>query len=749
MGEHVNGIVERWTVDYGDGSSLEPVVIPHAWNQDVSVTFEGPVTYRSTIEVPKTPSKLIFTGVSYAAEVQIEGITVVRHFGIWDAFEVPLEAYCGQAIEITVKVTKNGGATFPVREVASGFLPFVYHTFGGIHGQVLLVDSSTGIVRPHTQTSRAKVEGTRILVDGKPFYVRGLLHWGWYPELGHTNPSEDVIRTEVQKAKDLGFNLVKFCLWVPSHMYLEVLRQEGMEAWIELPLWDPSPDEAKQSAMAEEFERIVRQYRHHENVILWTVGCELSTSTSPQFRQSLTQLVKNLTGSPLVKDNSGGAEMYGGNLAEFGDFYDFHPYCDTQFYPGILDLLLPGPRTSQPVLLGEFNDTDVHRDLPRLAKDLPYWCSTLSELNDQGVRWQYDLPELLSVNRFAQHPGLEGHLALAQSSRSKSLFIRKYVHEAVRSRDPISGYVITGWRDTPVSSSGFFDDWDTPRFTSEECKPWNGPGCIFMIPSRRPPWLHGGNRPGNIDPLNQFVGQVFWKVGVHSDTPLDGGLNWEVSSSSANVVARGSMEFRHVPALHSMQIGEIDWICPMAGKYTLKVEFAGIENQWTVWTSDPWSSTDKSSWATKDPMDVLGFEGDGQTQVLSTRFDDIRPGLFMLTAEGTLAKPFWREAAYEFRSAAFWSQVGFVDEWERWMAISPDRVLSRDWLDSLNVNYEVLMNRIDVRTYQEDPILVQIGDCFVTTIRAFGGLGNQTLGIPKNAAGLDFVRSMSRIISAS
>jgi hypothetical protein len=256
---------------------------------------------------------------------------------------------------------------------------------------------------------------------------------------------------------------------------------------MELPLWDPSDDPAHQAHIADEIERIVRQYRHHDCIIVWTVGCELSTSTSAEYRRYLTQMVRNLTQCPMVKDNSGGAEMYGGDLREYGDFYDFHPYCDTHFYPAVLDTLLPASRKPMPILLGEFNDIDVHRDLARTGDELPYWASNLAELNDKGVRWQYDLPGVLDDSRFANHPSRSGHAALMESSRRKALFIRKTVQEAVRARDAIAGYVITCWRDTPISAAGFFDDWGNARFSPAEVAPWNGEETLFLIPTRRPP----------------------------------------------------------------------------------------------------------------------------------------------------------------------------------------------------------------------------------------------------------------------
>ena len=746
MNDFERTLVKQWIVDYCDGSSTEEVTVPHAWRQDVALNYEGPVVYRTTIEVPRRPTKLRFNGVSYAAEVTLAGHIAKHHAGIWDAFDVSLADFAGKEIEVEVKVVKNGGTTYPVRDVASGFLPYVFHTFGGIHGDVLIIEAESSLHHPVPATKRVVVEGSQVLVDGKPFYTRGILHWGWYPDLGHTNPPPDLIRAEVREVKKLGFNLIKFCLWVPSQSFLEIMKEEGLEAWIELPLWDPSSDPSKQSQIAAEFEEIVRQYRHHDNIVMWTVGCELSEATPPAYRQHLVQLIKNLTGSPLVKDNSGGAEMYGGSLKEFGDFYDFHPYCELTYYPGVLDSLLPGPRSIQPTLLGEFNDSDVHRNLPRLADEIPYWSSTLSELNDQGVRWQHDLPTFLGKNRFALAPETNGHDELAESSRKKSLFIRKWVQESVRAHSDISGYVITGLRDTPISTSGFFDDWDQPRFTAMECASWNSQTCLFIIPNRRPPWVQGGNRPGYIDPFNQFVGQVFIKVGIHSEGELSGGLLWRVYDEAFALVAHGAGEFLNIAPLISQQIGQIEWTSLRPGRYQLEVEFDNVRNCWPVWVSDRFGEQDRSFWKTTDPTQAFSFISTNGNAALSTQWEANMAGLFMLTGQETIPCPFWRESAYEFLHEPFWKGLGFAENWERFVPIAPDRALSREWLESLGQRVEILMNRIDVRTYAQAPILARVGNAFITTIRPFGGLGIQPCGIPSNAAGSDFVRAIATAI---
>lgn len=710
----------RWTVDYGDGPGA--VVIPHAWGQDVSVEWEGPAIYRTDVDVPRGGGTVRFHGVSYAAEVFANGAPVGRHEGIWDAFDVPLP---GGKVELEVRVVKNGGPAYPVRDVASGFLPFVYQTFGGIFREVELLEEAISAVLPPPSTKRGPLP-----------YLRGLLHWGWYPEYGHPNPDDHTIRREVRAAKEMGFNLVKFCLWVPPHRYLEILEQEEMLGWLELPLWDPRPE--RLPALADEIERIVLQYRHHPSIALWTVGCELSTGVPHAFRREMVDLVRALTGSEWVKDNSGGAEMYGGDLREYGTFNDFHPYCDLPYYPPVLDSLKDGDR---PVLLGEFNDHDVHRDLSRLGDELPYWASSLPELNAKGVRWQYDLPKILDTSRFSQEPTRSGHKALMKSSREKALFIRKTVHEAVRARPEIRGYVVTGWRDTPISTSGFFDDWGAARFTPDECRPWNGPEVLFPIPTRRPPWTLGGNRPGWLDPLNHFEGDVFLKLGLatdQADPDARVGLWWRILDGEGAVVARGATDREHLFSTWAQELGQIVWSDARPGEYRLEARAGEASNAWPLWIVERpvWALQD--GWGAHDPAGLIpeltALPG-GDKLVAVRRPVEGPGGVLLLDEEGTLPMPFWRECAQEFQDRS-------LERWERLLPVSPDRALDPAWLRDRFGDYEVLVNRIDTRTYAERPLLVRAGGWLVTTFRPQGGLGSQPPGLRHNPAGCALLRKL-------
>lgn len=731
MGARLN-----WTVDYGRGPV--PVSLPHCWLGEMPMEWEGPAVYECAVETQSAGSSLLFHGVSYGAEVTINGSVAMVHEGIWDAFTVPVPV--GKSL-VRVAVVKNGGDTFPVRDVASGFLPFVFQTFGGVWREVELVEGAVDL-EPAAPASRVQVKGRKLEVDGKPFYFRAPLHWGWYPELGHPNPPREVIRREISLAQEMGFNAFKFCLWVPPHSWFEELESAGMFAWLELPLWDPSPDPQRLANMADEMGRIVRHYRRHSNIIIWTVGCELSESTPPDFRRSLVEMIRAETGWPLIKDNSGGAEMYGGDPQEFGDFEDFHPYCDTHYYPQVLDSLGPGARHEVPTLLGEFNDYDTHRDLARHQRERTYYFSQDGSINPQGVRWTHDLPAAVHCDSRWQIE--ERTFRLREASLRQSAFIRDHVQRQVRARDWIGGYVITGWRDTPISSAGFLDDWGEPKMPLAQSANWNGDACLFLVPRRSPPWIHGGNRPGWEDPQCRFAGPALFQVGLHSVSGARGQLEWRVSQGGRTVFG-GKEAVAEVEPLCARLVGRgyVSDLDP--GDYELDVTFDKHQETFPIWVVPRYR---EDAWRQIQVHDPRGkFAGpkyaENAASLLTTELDDVFGAfervLVVLGGEGTVAKPFWREAAYESDHAISQRLHGLL-------LVGSDRALDPAFCrERLAENFEVLINRVDMRTYAENPVLIRYSqagtEVFVTSLRIQGGQGIQPV-FARNPIGQWFVQEI-------
>ncbi len=631
-----------------------------------------------TIFTSNAPGWLVFQGVSALARVFVNGLLACEHLGIWDAFSVRIE-HVGE-VSLRVEVTKNGGETIPVSSIASGFLPYVFGTFGGIYKQVEWFEQDEDPLTPSEPAPlRARFDGHKLIVDDKPVYLRGLLHWGWYPGLRHPAPEREICRQEIAAVKAMGFNCVKFCLWVPPHHYLEELESAEMFAWMELPIWNPG---ANTQQFHSELESIVTQYRHHRSIILWTVGCELGHQMTREARRALFYRVKELTGGGLVKDSSGGAEMYGGDPIEFGDFEDFHPYCDLSQFPAVLDLLQAGPRLGKAVLLGECNDFDNHRNLPRMVDEQPYWATDDSFLNAQGVRWQYDLPGVLANSRFATDSN--AHRALMSTSLSMKLFVHRTFQEWMRGRT-FAGNVITGIADTPISGSGLFDDWGEAKFPVDEIKRFMGPDTFFLIPQRRLPWVDGGNRVASYDPWHVFEGHNRIRIGMHSEAGYEGLIRWSISGGGFK--ASGEATACVIP-LEPTEVADITWDAPPDARLTLRVEASDAWQCWPIESVSRWSA-EEAEFALPDPGSVV-------------------------------SAPAFREAAYEFRHPAL--STLFDHRPHTLLQALTDRFLDPAALPS---DADILGTRVDTRTYRELPVVAKFADSLVSTLRS----GNDPAGL--------------------
>lgn len=368
---------------------------------------------------------------------------------------------------------------------------------------VLATATSGGLVtsmQVKTGMRTVSVDGAAILLNNRPIYPRGVLHWMAYPDLFAPTPSSDTIREEFARIRDLGYTMVKLCLVIPPEEYFTLADEAGILLWVEMPMWLPHIGPNYLAQAAAEYRRILRRIRNHPSVLMYTVGCELSSEADASLLRSLYDLIKEETGCPLVRDNSGSAEAYGGVDAEFADYHDYHFYAEANEFTDLLDYFLPWWKPIKPLVFGEYCDSDTFRSVDAISRALgrtPYWALADPVENPQGVRWEYNIVH--NSSRLQELDlGIPFEEVTARSYR-RSLEYRKSIIEQTRSHPAASGYVVTNIQDTPITTSGMLDDLGLPKFDGESFRRFNSDSVLTLARDRRRLWIRGGDRRQFLD----------------------------------------------------------------------------------------------------------------------------------------------------------------------------------------------------------------------------------------------------------
>lgn len=326
----------------------------------------------------------------------------------------------------------------------------------------------------------------QLLLNGRPFQVRGILSWGWKPSTIAPFYSLPDARAEISKIKDMGFNCIKLCLFVPNQNFYQAADEEGIILWQEFPMWLPDMSGDIAELAKREYSDIAGLTRHHPSVALYSLGCELNRSVDIDLLSQLNAIVRGKVNDILLCDNSGSGESYGGLDIDFADFSDYHPYFDIHFFEPLLNHWKRDWLPSRPWIFGEFCDSDTFRDIDEIVQKnegkTPWWMTPENPV----TRWRSEAQALLDEKSRILKAGLASSIQnIIKISHKQAYAIRKFTLEALRKRSGIGGYVITGLADTPISTSGLWDDLGRPKWSSPSFQLINSENILCLDTDRR------------------------------------------------------------------------------------------------------------------------------------------------------------------------------------------------------------------------------------------------------------------------
>lgn len=612
-------------------------------------------------------------------------------------------------------------------------------------------------------------DGDQLLLNDEPYFLRGILHWGWYPDKLAPAPTNDEIRTEFLHMRELGFNLVKLCLFVPPPNVFEIADEVGMLLWLELPLWYQVMNEHLNAQAPIEYRDIMQAHHHHPSVIIYSLGCELGADmVSPQLLGELDTIVRESIAGALVCDNSGSAEAYGGHTADLTDFYDYHFYCDLQFFKPLIDHFNRDWRPARPWIFGEFCAYDDYRDPTPLVDENGerLWWRDIYGVSGGVHRWAYSEQEA----RIAALDLPFDHATMSAISRRQSMAMRRYILEQTRLRHFTGGYVITGLRDTPINSSGILDDQLQFKFNPERFRQVNSASFLGLDSGRARIW-NDGDQPYPLDRFNHMSGSSasFYLVYSASSQPQNGAaVRWQIERPDGTIYDQGhSPVSASMPLYQPQRVAEFTWQVPPVNapqQWRLLASVDGdIQNEWALWVYPQLPDSFESHIARYDPAGALPGLQDLPYQTPTRDYDGIliastwtealadwvRDGgrcLLIQRASGGLPAQsigFWQESLHLLHDHPVLSRFphrGHADL--QFYHLACEYALDTEQIAATMPDVHTvtpIIRRLQTRLFGVTDTLVELGigdgTCIASTLQFEGGLGDQVNGLAANVAG--------------
>jgi beta-galactosidase/beta-glucuronidase len=304
---------------------LEPVNAKHIENlRTVSDIDKGKVTV-----------SVAASGISYGDLVEVK---------VFDGTKAitSARAAASEKLEITV----------PEAKLWSPESPFLYTLKVSLTSNGVVTDEVNSYLAMRKVSTKRDTNGiVRLELNNKPYFQFGPLDQGWWPDGLYTAPTDEALKYDLQKTKDLGFNMIRKHVKVEPARWYTHCDQLGILVWQDMPSGDRSPqwqnhnyfngNEFIRGAESEanyrkEWKEIIDYLYSNPCVVTWVPFNE----AWGQFKTpEITEWTKAYDPSRLVNQASGG------NFYPVGDMLDLHNYPGPDMY------LFDGQRAT---VLGEY-----------------------------------------------------------------------------------------------------------------------------------------------------------------------------------------------------------------------------------------------------------------------------------------------------------------------------------------------------------------------------------------------------------
>ena len=232
--------------------------------------------------------------------------------------------------------------------------PFLYDIEINLVSNGKIVDSIKSYFAMRKISTRKDENGIfRLQLNNEDYFQFGTLDQGWWPDGLYTAPSDDALKYDIIKTKELGFNMIRKHVKVESARWYYHADKIGMLVWQDMPngenfrfpKWQRDkffdgdefiPSSESEDNFRSEWKKIIDFLYSNPSIVCWVPFNE----AWGQFKTvEISEWTKTYDPSRLVNSASGG------NYYRTGDITDVHNY------PGPKMLFFDNERVN---VLGEY-----------------------------------------------------------------------------------------------------------------------------------------------------------------------------------------------------------------------------------------------------------------------------------------------------------------------------------------------------------------------------------------------------------
>lgn len=280
-----------WLEAVGESWFDKVRIIPHTSGL---VTFEAAIARsQSDLEFTATirhEGRILATSMSRALDSQVVASAHVRHPRLWSP-DAP------HLYDVTFELKDNNGEVLDCVDSYFGFRTI-------------------------------SVQDNRVILNGRPIFLKFVLDQGYWPETNMTPPSDEAIQFDIRAALEMGFNGVRKHQKIEDPRFLYWADRLGLLVSAEMPNAYLFDEHYVRRITAEWIEAVERDF-NHPSIIIWVPINEswgVPNLRDPRQRNHLRAmyaLTHSIDSSRLVIDNDGWEHT------EMTDLFAIHDYTRT------------------------------------------------------------------------------------------------------------------------------------------------------------------------------------------------------------------------------------------------------------------------------------------------------------------------------------------------------------------------------------------------------------------------------------